>query len=83
MIIGSFLRRSLVRGGCLTALAAAMLLGAGLPASADYYDAVTAYDRADYAAARAELEPLAAAGDARAQLLLGRMHAAGQGVLQE
>jgi peptidoglycan hydrolase-like protein with peptidoglycan-binding domain len=83
MIIGSFLRRSLVRGGCLTALAAAMLLGAGLPASADYYDAVTAYDRADYAAARAELEPLAAAGDARAQLLLGRMHAAGQGVLQD
>lgn len=79
MTIAHFRRR----GGCLTALAAALLLAAGGPAAADYYDAVTAYDRADYAAARAELEPLVAAGDARAQLLLGRMHAAGQGVLQD
>ncbi len=83
MTIRASLRRCRSRGGCLAALAAAMLLGASLPASADYYDAVAAYDRADYAAARAELEPLAAAGDARAQLLLGRMHAAGQGVLQD
>lgn len=83
MTITSSWRRSPVRAGCLTALAAAMLLGAGLPASADYYDAVAAHDRADYAAARAELEPLAAGGDARAQFLLGRMHAAGQGVLQD
>src|SRR5690606_23701867 len=45
--------------------------------------ALTAYDSGDFVVARAELGPLAAAGDARAQLLLGRMSAAGQGVLQD
>ena len=48
-----------------------------------YTRQVSAHEGGDFAAARVELEPLAAAGDARAWLLLGRMHAAGQGVLQD
>lgn len=75
--------QTLRRGGRLTAASAALLLAAGAVAHADYYDAITAYERADYAAARDEAEPLAAAGDGRASFLLGRMHAAGQGVLQD
>jgi peptidoglycan hydrolase-like protein with peptidoglycan-binding domain len=71
------------RAGLLTAASAGLLLVAGAAARADYHDAITAYERADYATARAEAEPLAAAGDARALFLLGRMHAAGQGVLQD
>lgn len=65
------------------ALSAVVLLGGTAGAAADYYDAVTAYDRGDYATAAAEAQGLAAAGDGRAQLLLGRMHEAGQGVLQD
>lgn len=64
-------------------LAAALLAVVTAPAAADYYEAVTAYETGNYAAARTELEPLAEAGDPRAQLLLGRMYAAGQGVLQD
>ena len=64
-------------------LSTAMLLAVASPAAADYYEAVTAYELGNYAAAGVELEPLAAAGDPRAQLLLGRMYAAGQGVLQD
>jgi peptidoglycan hydrolase-like protein with peptidoglycan-binding domain len=64
-------------------LSTAMLLVVASPAAADYYEAVTAYELGNYAAAGVELEPLAAAGDPRAQLLLGRMYAAGQGVLQD
>jgi peptidoglycan hydrolase-like protein with peptidoglycan-binding domain len=79
MEIGKALRRA----GRVTLASAALLAAAGATASADYYDAITAYQHADYAAARDEAEPLAAAGDARAQYLLGRMHAAGQGVLQD
>ncbi len=71
------------RAGLLTAVSAGLLLVAGAAARADYHDAITAYERADYATARAEAEPLAAAGDGRALFLLGRMHAAGQGVLQD
>jgi peptidoglycan hydrolase-like protein with peptidoglycan-binding domain len=64
-------------------LSTVMVLAAASPAAADYYEAVTAYELGNHAAAGVELEPLAAAGDPRAQLLLGRMYAAGQGVLQD
>ena len=56
---------------------------AAAPAAADYYEGLTAYERQDYALALSESEPLAQAGDARAQLLLGRMYTAGQGTLQD
>lgn len=71
------------RLGRIALLSTAMLFAVAGPAAADYYDAVTAYELGNYAAAGDELEPLAAAGDPRAQLLLGRMYAAGQGVLQD
>ena len=56
---------------------------AAAPAAADYYEGLTAYEGQDYALALSELEPLARTGDARAQLLLGRMYTAGQGTLQD
>ena len=77
------IRDAMRRGRRLALASAVLLLAAAAPAAADYYDAVVAYDRGDFAAARTGLEPLAASGDPRAQLLLGRMHAAGQGVLQD
>lgn len=72
-------------GRRMGALAAplALLLAFSTPAAADYYNAVTAFERGEFATARAELEPLAAAGDPRAQLLLGRMYADGKGVVQD
>lgn len=72
-------------GGRASALAGsvALLLAVAAPAAADYYNAVTAFDRGEFATARAELEPLVAAGDPRAQLLLGRMYADGKGVVQD
>lgn len=77
------IRDAAKRGRRLALASAVLLLAAAAPAAADYYDAVVAYERGDFAAARADLEPLAASGDPRAQLLFGRMHAAGQGVLQD
>src|SRR3990172_5982891 len=59
------------------------LAGTPAPAAADYYEGLTAYEGQDYALALSELEPLARTGDARAQLLLGRMYTAGQGTLQD
>jgi peptidoglycan hydrolase-like protein with peptidoglycan-binding domain len=52
---------------------AAATLGGGL----------AAYQRGDYNTARTIVEPLAGSGDAHAQYLLGRMHARGEGVLQD
>lgn len=71
------------RGPGAAAASLAALLACAAPAMADYYNAVTAFDRGEYAAARAELEPLVAAGDPRAQFLLGRMYADGKGVVQD
>ncbi|MFZ5790585.1 MAG: peptidoglycan-binding protein [Pseudomonadota bacterium] len=58
-------------------------LGASLPARADYYDGLTAYQGHDFATAFRELRPLAEQGDARAQMLLGLMYRDGQGVPQD
>ncbi len=54
---------------------------AALPALADYDAGVMAYSRGDFAAARAEWEPLAEEGHARSQLQLGSMYANGHGVV--
>jgi peptidoglycan hydrolase-like protein with peptidoglycan-binding domain len=58
-------------------------LAAATPASADYYDGLTAYHNMDYATAHRELQPLADGGDARAQRLVGLMYRDGLGVRQD
>jgi peptidoglycan hydrolase-like protein with peptidoglycan-binding domain len=58
-------------------------LAAAAPASADYFDGITAYENRDYATAHRELQPLADAGDARAQRLVGLMYRDGLGVRQD
>jgi peptidoglycan hydrolase-like protein with peptidoglycan-binding domain len=68
---------ALVGGLALAGLAAAT------PASADYYDGMTAYHNLDYATAHRELQPLADRGDARAQRLVGLMYRDGLGVRQD
>jgi peptidoglycan hydrolase-like protein with peptidoglycan-binding domain len=68
---------ALVGGLALAGLAAAT------PASADYYDGMTAYENRDYATAHRELQPLADRGDARAQRLVGLMYRDGLGVRQD
>lgn len=49
----------------------------------EYEVADAAYRRGDYAAALTLLQPLAEAGDARAQTTLGAMHARGHGTPQD
>jgi TPR repeat protein len=49
-------------------------------AAQDFDSGLTAYNRANYALALRALTPLAEAGDARAQKILGLMHFAGEGV---
>jgi peptidoglycan hydrolase-like protein with peptidoglycan-binding domain len=68
---------ALVGGLALAGLATAT------PASADYYDGLTAYHNLDYATAHRELQPLADRGDARAQRLVGLMYRDGLGVRQD
>jgi peptidoglycan hydrolase-like protein with peptidoglycan-binding domain len=58
-------------------------LAAATPASADYYDGMTAYHNLDYATAHRELQPLADRGDVRAQRLVGLMYRDGLGVRQD
>ena len=55
----------------------------GTARAADLSQGVAAYQRGDYAAALAELRPLAQGGNARAQFALARMYAAGDGVDQD
>lgn len=58
---------------------AIVLAAVAQPARADYWSAVDAYERGDYEAARKELQPLAAAGDAKSQVRLGLMYREGRG----
>lgn len=53
------------------------------PAGADFDSAAAAIDRGEYQAAFAELEPLARAGDARAQDALAAMYLRGLGVSRD
>ena len=66
-------------GLCLAVVA----MFAAPAAWADFDDGVAAYDRGDYAAAFQAWQPLAEAGDGRAQYRLGRLHEAGEGVPQD
>ena len=50
---------------------------------ANFETAMQAFDRRDYQQALRELEPLAEAGDPYAQYMLGRLYAAGNGVIQD
>ncbi len=63
----------------------AVILGVALvsPAAADFRSGLDAYERGDYAASLGAWEPLAEAGDARAQFNLGRLHEAGKGVRRD
>lgn len=54
-----------------------------VPARADFQAGVEAYNRGDYVAALNELMPLAEAGDAEAQVLVGLMYKIGGGVPQD
>jgi len=60
-----------------------ILLSAGLSAGADLASAQRAYQEEDYATAVKESTPLAAQGNADAQLLLGRMYLMGEGVSKD
>lgn len=61
-------------------LAAVLFTGPASASWADFQDALVAYVGGDYATAYREWKPLADAGDAHAQLMLGTMYGLGQGV---
>ncbi|MGE5546023.1 MAG: trypsin-like peptidase domain-containing protein [Solirubrobacterales bacterium] len=61
-------------------LALALMLAAAEPARAGLNEGLAAYARADWAAARAELEPLAAQGNRTALAYWGQMLLSGMGV---
>lgn len=64
-------------------LAAALVVLVVCPAVADFADAIEAYDQGDYATTFAESRPLAAAGDADAQYILGFLYERGEGVARD
>lgn len=64
----------------LLAAVAALMIGLGGNARADYSDGQAAFERQDYATALYELQPLAAQGDGRAQYLVGIIYRDGLGV---
>ncbi len=65
----------------LVAGAVAILLGSGAAASAGpWEDGMVAYNRGDYVPAMKVFRPLAQAGNARAQHVLGVMYRKGEGV---
>lgn len=76
-------RRRACRALLLAAGIGLAAVGASLPARADYYDGLMAYQGGNFATALRELRPLAEQGDARAQTLLGLMYRDGQGVPQD
>ena len=64
----------------LLAAVAALMIGLGSDAQADYSDGQAAFERQDYSTALNELEPLAEQGDGRAQYLVGIIYRDGLGV---
>ena len=78
MGVSGRMRRS-VRWIFVTLVAAALALGIG-PAAADWDKGQAAYERGDIAAALEAWQPLADAGDARAQAAIGSLYIHGQGV---
>jgi hypothetical protein len=65
------------------ALATALAATLAAPALADLKGGVAAYEQGDYAAALAELRPLAQAGSAEAQYVLGTMYDLAMGVARD
>ena len=63
--------------------AIALFLGGTFSAQAGFEDGKVAYARGDYGAAFREWLPIAAAGDARAQQVVGLMYSIGEGVRQD
>ena len=63
-----------------TIFAIALFLGGTFSAQAGYEDGKVAYARGDYGAAFHEWLPIATAGDARAQHVVGLMYSVGEGV---
>ncbi len=66
-----------------TIFAIALFLGGTFSAQAGFEDGKVAYARGDYGAAFREWLPIAAAGDARAQHVVGLMYSIGEGVRQD
>jgi uncharacterized protein len=64
-------------------LLALLVVGFAPPALADFASANKAYQNGDYKVALAELQPLANAGDSKAERLLGKMYAEGLGLDQD
>jgi len=64
-------------------LAVATCLLLTTSALAGYEEGMRAYWRGDYAGALSEFRPLADAGDAEAQFMLGEIYASGRGVPQD
>ncbi len=64
----------------MKSLLLSVLIAAAVPAHAGLKQGLAAHDRADYAAARKELLPLAEQGHAQAQYRLGKMANLGQGL---
>src|SRR5215469_3239 len=62
---------------------ALLVVGFAPPAMADFAAANKAYQSGDYKTALAELQPLAKAGDPKAERLLGKMYSDGLGVEQD
>lgn len=58
----------------------ALVMGAAMPAFADYETGLRAYELGDYEGALEEIQPLARRGDPGSQFLLGVMYAEGRGV---
>ncbi len=63
-----------------TIFAIALFLGGTFSAQAGFEDGKVSYARGDYGAAFREWLPVAAAGDARAQHVVGLMYSIGEGV---
>jgi uncharacterized protein len=68
---------------CRSVLFVVLALCLAAPAKADFNAGYKAYENGDYARALAELRPLAAQGDAKAERLLGEIYADGLGVDQD
>jgi len=77
--ISSLEKRAMNKRIAAAVLAAFVVLGAG-PVRAGYNEGREAYNKADYATAWKELEPLAKQGNADAMYLVGSMHHMGMGV---
>ncbi|MGH6717903.1 MAG: tetratricopeptide repeat protein [Alphaproteobacteria bacterium] len=73
----------MTRNAILASLAVLFVVALDAPARADFEAGMAAYEQGDFQTALSEWRPLAEAGDARAQNLLGVMYGAGFGVARD